>query len=303
MKRAMGATMTSSYTAGSTGTGRLGQFTRKMGQIMSHPEGVQRVAALARVAEDMGIDPQAMARLLENPNNNRAQVMLQRANERVGDLSRYGGSSKFGKMEQAFVGSGLPIFYPMTKAFTRYTAKTPLMYPAKSALGAQLGTMGSAAQKEAFGGEPAPYYGYYVPSSPGKTLNPQNILPYSPGGDILRQAYNMAPGQSEDLPYMNLFNNLGPLPELLAATATGHELTSGFDVPGLEEGGSGIAGARESLQHLLPFNEFYMPRESKAHGYLSMQDRLAMRLLGPGLWERPTNYSKIRRKPKRKSGY
>ncbi len=299
MKGAMGQTATGSYAAaGSTGTGRLGQLTRKMGEFMSHPEMVQRTAALARVAEDMGIDPPTLARLLEHPNNNRTQVLLQRANERVGDLSRYGGSSKFGKMEQAFVGSGLPIFYPMTKAFTRYTARMPLMYPAKSAFLAQMGTMGNQVQEQAFGGEVQPYYGYYAPAGKGKTLNMQNILPWSPGGDILRETANTFPGQSEDLPYLNLLNNLGPLPELLGAAATGREVSSGFDVKGLEESGSAIGAAKDNLRHLLPFNEFYLPTESKAHGNLSIQDKLALRALGPGLYPRKTDYRKLVKKKK-----
>lgn len=298
-KAVMGASATGSYSAGHGGTGLVGRAARKMGEIASAPEGAQRLGALLRVAEDMNMDEATLARHLENPSNNRAQLLFQRANERVADMSRYGGSSPFGQKEQAFVGSGLPIFYPMTKAFTRYAAKFPAMYPAKAALLAGLGTQGKQLQEEGFGGEVQPYYGYYAPSHKGKSLNPQNISPFAPGGDVLRQVHNaVAANRAEDLPFMNVANQLGPLPEILGAAGTGHDIASGFELKDLENKSALGQALRDSAQHLLPLNEFYFPRESKAHGSLDKKTLLMLRLLGPGLVERPTDYSKVKKSKK-----
>jgi hypothetical protein len=291
----MGESGTSSLELSNSGKGRFSRVTRKASELANKPESKMRMVAAMTAARRMGLDPSELSKVMSLPHSNRYQLLAQRANEAVGDYSRVGGTGAVGKGEAAFVRSGVPIFYPMTKAFTRYAGRFPSEHSALTALLAQQGQSGRADQLEGFGGvAPPPWSPYLIPRTPGKdTLNPQNVYPFSPGTDVARQIAQMLPG-AENHPTLNLAQNVGPLLELLYGSVTGKNFQTGFEIEGVDKYGRAGGTAIESGRQLIPFAEYFRPNESKAYGIPSVEERIGLGALGPTLYPRTTDYDMLR---------
>lgn len=296
-----GETGTSIISAGSRGGGRLGRTQQRAANLANRPEAHMRTVAIYKAAKDFGItDPAELKAVLSKPESNKAQLIMQRGNESVVDYSRYGGSSYFGKREADFVHSGIPMFYPMTKGFTRYAGKFPTEHPTQAGLIAALGQQGKEYQEEGIGGQPQPWFPYITPIGKDKTQNLQNIYPFSPGTDVVRQAAQMSAGSLRH-PTLNLLQQLGPTMELLTGAITGRQLATGFeyDKDTLDTYGPLLTALGDTAASVVPFSEFVHPRASAAFGTPSIEDRLKLWAAGPGFVQRKTKMSKVRQPKKR----
>lgn len=307
-----GETATSSISFGTTGGGVIGRTQQKAAHIANRPEAHMRTVAVYKAAKDFGIEsPAQLKAILSKPDSNKAQLIMQRANEAVVDYSRVGGSSNFGKMEEGFVRSGLPIFYPMTKGFTRYAGRFPSEHPAQAGVLAALGQQGKELQRQGIGGEPQPWFPYITPTGPDSTINLQNIYAFSPGADVIRQAAQALP-TAERHPTLNLLQQLGPFVEFVTGGTSGRQLATGFeyDEDTLSQRGSLLTALSDTANSVIPFADLVRPRSSAAFGSPSPEERFRLWALGPGFVERKTDMSRVRqpnkgkrRRKKTNSGY
>lgn len=287
-----------------TGGGSLGRVSRRAAELANKPEANMRTMGIWKAAKDYGVtSPEELKAILRNPESDQAQLIMARGNESLVDYGRVGGSGPVGQAEKRFVQSGLPIFYPMMKGFTRYGARFPAQHPVQAAAMAQLGQAGKEIQREGIGGEPQPWFPYITPLPGGKTQNLQNIYTFSPGTDIARQTGQALPGASLR-PTLNLLQMLGPAPEFAYGAASGRQLATGFeyDKDDLDWGGAIGAATKDLLQTVTPGMDLLAPRSSAAYGEPSLQDRLMLALVGPGLYPRKTDFGKIRQPKKKKPG-
>jgi hypothetical protein len=233
----MGATGTSSALEGTSGI--LGGATRRLGEIMNRPEAAMRPMFLLEEIRRADLTPEQFSKLPDT--NQLKQRILAKANEAGGDYGR------LGPKERGVMRSGIPLFYPMYKALARYTARFPGEHSIISALAAMEGERGFEQQMEDFGGALPPWEPYSVMVGKDRTVNPQNVLPYSPGTDLFRLA-----SAGTDQPTQSLATLVGPNIEFLYGGDTGRSITSGFRLPGLTEKSSAqqewLAAIKELLQ-------------------------------------------------------
>lgn len=289
LRGAMGESGASSIGMGTTG--KLSGVTQEAARLANIPESHLRVLAILKEGRNEGLNPSQLVDLIRNaPESQKALRVMQRANEAVVDYSR------LGPTERAFMRSGVPIFYPMTKNFARYGAQFPTHHSTLAAYFGQLGQEGRAEQVEGFGGyEPPPWSPYVIPTGDNKLLNPQNVYQFSPGADLARQFF--AP---LDEPTLSLATNIGPGPELAYALATGRQLPTGFRMPDLESDADWdermLAALSDHGQGTIPGMDYAAllglvePRVGKAYEDPTTLEQLAMILAGPA-------YSKRRYKP------
>lgn len=300
-----GETGTSSISFGGHSSGAIGRAQSRMSNLANRPEAHMRTFAIYKAAKDFGLeDPATLKRVLSKPDSNEAQLIMQRGNEAVVDYSRYGGSGNLGQMEKSFVHSGIPIFYPMTKGFSRYLGRFPTQHPAQAGLLAQLGQEGKDFQRDNLGGEPQPWFPYITPGDEGTTQNLQNIYPYSPGADVLRQFAQTLPGAQRH-PTLNLLQQLGPTGEFVGGALSGRQVATGFeyDEDTLDKYGSLLTALGDTVHSVAPFADLVSPRTSAAFGTPDLEERLKLWAVGPGFVKRKTNYSKVRQPKKtRRSG-
>lgn len=271
--------------------------TRKMAHLANAPEARLRELAFYNAARKAGItSPAAIQRLLAHPETSKFYQVAKMANESMVDYAR------LGNRERAFMRSGIPIFYPMTKGFARYGARFPSEHSILSALGANIGTQGFESQQseeEGFGGPLPPWSPYMIKHGEDTTLNPQNIYPFSPLSDSARQVASPfktglpRPGET-------LLSNAGPNAETLYGLLGGLQLQTGYKLPGIEEG-SPFSSTLKELLHTLPFSEFYNPRETKAYGKPTLVDLLMLSALGPAFYPRKTKMSVLRQQGRKQN--
>lgn len=261
------------------------------------PENTMRITALKAIAEENGVTLAQLRKM--NPESNKWQRIVAEANDVVVDYSRIGGNSRAGQWESSFARSGIPIFYPMTKGFTRYAGRYPLEHSAQSAALAQVGKVGSEEQLEQFGGPLPPWSPYLIPTSEGMTKNPQNIMPFSPGMDIARQLAQ-ATRKGTNWPTLSLAQNVSPSVELAYGAITGRGFATGFPLEGVEDTSKAEAALREQMPQMTPGYDLAAmlgmaeAQTGKAYESPSREDLFRMWALGPALHERRTKYDVLR---------
>lgn len=307
-----GETGTKSISMGTSGGGKLGRTAQKAADIANRPEAHMRTVGVWKAARDFGVtDAAELKAILKRPDSDEAFLIMERANEMLVDYGRIGGSGTIGGIESKFVQSGLPIFYPMMKGFTRYASRFPTQHPVQTGLISALGQQGKDIQREGFGGETQPWFPYITPLDDKKTLNLQNIYTFSPGADIYRQAAQALPGAQRH-ETLNLLQGFGPLAELVTGAASGRQLATGFeyDTDELDRLGSAGTALFDTLKSVTPGVEYlgaapgleFLQRRSAAYGDPSLQNSLLLALLGPGLVKRETDFSKVRQPKKKRPG-
>lgn len=311
MRAAGGETGTKAVAMG-TGSGRVGKAARWAGEKANLPESHMRTVGVFKAAKDYGLDDlDELERVLRNPHSNEAQLIMSRANEALVDYGRVGGTGTIGRGEKKFVDSGLPIFYPMFKGFTRYAGRFPTQHPYQSMGIEALGEEGKETQRKNLGGEPQPWFPYISPVDGNKTLNLQNLYGFSPGMDVARQGAQALPGAQRH-PTLNLLQALGPLAELGVGAVSGRQLATGFeyDEDTLDKYGSFATALGDTAKSVVPGMEYLgavpglesLQRSSAAYGEPSLEKSLMLALLGPGLVRRETNYKKVIQPKKKKPG-
>ena len=285
VRAAGGETGMSSMAIGSSG--RLSSGVRRMAHAASQPEARLRQLAMLTALRDEGIKNRFQIRnALENPRGARVQRAMERGGEEVVDYGR------IGPRERRFMETGIPIFYPMYKNMARTAARFPTQHPIITALAAQQGNQGYQQQIEAFGGDPPPWSPYLIPLGDDKTLNPQNIYPFSPGLDVFRQAT-----AGMNTPTLSLATLAGPSLEFLYGGVTGRDFASGFRLRNLPEDAKWwekwVASGGESLMPSVPGKELISPRPTKAFGTDDFLTRLGLWGLGPAFTPRPTDFDVI----------
>ncbi len=295
-----------SYGASGPGAGTVA----KMGEIASKPEQWTRpLAIIEEMARDLGqggrkvtaADIAKYANTASKEGVSKLQGAQRRGLEEIIDYNR------LGKGERAFMRSQIPIFYPMTKGFTRYGAQYPTKHSVQSAVLSQIGQQGDAEQKRSFGGvDPPPWAPYAIRTGPNTIKNPQNSYTFSPPLDVIRQlGQSFVPGQG--IPGLNIAQQAGPLPNLFVKGALGYDLPTTYRHRGEEEGASAIGDAlREFASTTLPgmdyvraagYNPFGVP-ESKTFKPMTIQEQLIYNTFSPTLVDRETNMAKFLKQAK-----
>jgi hypothetical protein len=290
--------------------GPLTGAVHKMGEWAGKPEAYSRpTAIIEEMTRTLGaggrkVTAADLAKFAQTANKegiSALQGAQRRGLENVIDYNR------LGKNERAFMKTQIPIFYPMTKGFTRYAGQYPTQHSIQAALASQIGQQGDAEQKRGFGGvDPPPWAPYAMRTGPTKIKNPQNVYTFSPGMDVARQAAQaFVPG--EQIPGLNLAQQAGPLPNLAVSALLGRELASGYPHRGVEEGKSSAGDAlREFLSITLPgmdyvraagYNPFNVP-QSKTFKPMSLQEQALFNIFSPTLVDRQTNMPKFLKQSK-----
>lgn len=304
-RSAMGESGASSIGVGSTGA--LSGATRKAARLANIPESHLRVLSLLYEARRQGVPVEQLGRVIGRPDTAKAQQILARANEGVVDYGRLSGSPTKVGSERFWMRTGLPIFYPMTKGFTRYAARFPAEHSILSALGGQMGMMGKEQQIEDFDGkEPPEWSPYIVKVGKNRFLNPQNVFQFAPGADVLRQAT-----AGVDQPVLSLATNLGPSPELAYALVTGRDLASGFRLRGLEEDADKWevvkAALKDSGAGVIPGMDYAAlagltkPRTGAAYKKPTFLEQLGMIGAGPAFTPRRYKRNVLRRQSRKRN--
>jgi hypothetical protein len=308
VKHMSGQTGAQAISYGAKGPGT--KYVQKLGEIAGKPEQYSRpLAIIEEMYRTLGqggrkVSVEDIAKFAQTANKegiHALQGAQRRGLEEVIDYNR------LGKNERSFMKTQIPIFYPMTKGFTRYAAQYPTKHSIQSALAAQLGQMGDAEQKRSFGGvDPPPWAPYAMRTGPTTIKNPQNSFTFSPGMDVARQAGQaFVPG--EMIPGLNLAQQAGPLPNLAVSALLGRELASGYPHRGEEEGQSAFGDAlREYLALTLPgmdyvkaagYNPFNVPA-SKTFKPMDLSEQALFNIFGPTLVDRQTNMPKFLKQSK-----
>jgi hypothetical protein len=277
------------------GSGGLGsRFTQWLAEKANIPESKMRPLALMEEMRLANTNPQKM---MANPYANSAQLAMRRGSEAVGDYGR------LGDKEMAFMRSQIPIFYPMSKAFSRYAGRYPVTHPIQASLLAALAQEGNQVQDEGFGGhEPLWWGNYHVPSGAGNPApeairNPQNIYPFSPGTDLARELYGPFTRGGPEYG-VNVGQHVGPGVDALYQALFGRDITTGWQMKeedAYQPGGSVKGALDNALPSLIPGGDFMNLRESKSFEPMSNREEFLNWLIGPWAVERRVNkpaYSK-----------
>jgi hypothetical protein len=235
---AMGGTGTASIAQEAVGP--LSGILHKTANVASAPESRMRPLALFKAARDERMTPQQLADLLDNPKSNIELFhrIVRKANDEVTDYSR------IGKHERKFMQSQIPIFYPMTKGFSRYAGKFPGEHPVQAGLYGALGRQGKKKQEEKLGQLPS--WAQYLTAVGGSkkhpvTIDPTLISPFQPGTDVGReiaQSLNLLATGKQPIAGMTLLRHLGPTPQLAFEHIAGLQIPTGY--PSREEPLSGF---------------------------------------------------------------
>lgn len=224
-RNAMGGTGTASLAQEAVGP--LTKTVHRTATLVSAPEARMRPLAFFAAARREGFKtPAQIRKLLEQPERYREQFnrIVVSANESVGDYSRIGHG------ERQFMATQIPIFYPMTKTFTRYAARYPGQYPVQAGFYAQLGKYGKEKQKQQLGD--LPYWAtYQIPVGKKKggtipTVDPTLISPFQPGTDVARevgQTLKMLTTGKSQISGLNLLRHLGPTPQIALEALAGFQ--------------------------------------------------------------------------------
>jgi hypothetical protein len=278
-------------------SGALSGVSQKMAHYANVPESRLRELAFYAAARKHGITKtKDLKNLLNNPTSNRFHQIAKDANDSMGDYSR------LGKGERAFMRTGIPIFYPMFKALSRYGAQFPFEHSIAAGMANQIGQEGYDQQMEDFGGELPPWSPYLTKFGNDETSNFQNIHPFSPVADISEAASQiMTPGGGN--PTRSLLQYAGPAPELLYGMATGNQLQTGWPIKGMDEGMSPLEAALRDFAPNIPGKDYLdlagitEPRTTKAYGKPTQEDLFWMWLLGPA-YPRKTNMRELKKQAK-----
>jgi hypothetical protein len=281
-----------------------------MAHYANVPESRLRELAFYTAARKHGItSTKDLKNLLNHPTSNKFHQIAKDANDSVGDYSR------LGKTERGFMRTGIPIFYPMFKALSRYGAQFPFEHSMSASIANQIGQEGYDQQMEDFGGELPPWQPYLMKAGDGKTSNFQNIHPFSPAADIAEALSQVVtPGGGN--PTRSLLQYAGPGPEFLYGALTGNQLQTGWPMKGMDEGMSPLEAALKDLgQSALPLSDqaailrelgvpipgfgvnFGRARTTKAYGEPSLADQVRMWLAGPA-FPRKTNFRELKKQAK-----
>ena len=293
--------------------GARGPFTgtvQKMGEIASKPEEWTRpLAIIEEMTRTLGkggrkVSVEDLAKFAQTANKEGVSALQgaqRRGLEEVIDYNR------LGKNERAFMRSQIPIFYPMTKGFTRYGAQYPTKHSIQAALASQIGQMGDAEQKRSFGGiDPPPWAPYAIRTGENTIKNPQNAFTFSPPVDLGRQlAQAFVPGAQ--IPGLNVGQQTGPLPNLLVQGLLGYDLPTTYPHRGEEEGASSFGDAlREFASTTLPgmdyvraagFNPFNVD-QSKTFKPMDLSEQALFNIFSPTLVDRETDMQKFLKQSK-----
>jgi hypothetical protein len=288
--------------------GGLSKAVQKAMEKANIPESMMRPVALIKAAMDEGIDtPAKFRKMLNDPESQLSQRIMKRGNERVVDYARLGDA------ERRLIASQLPIFYAMTKGFTRYTARFPGEYPIKAGVAGQIGKEGKKRQKAAFGRLPW-YAPYLIPLKGGKkAVNPGPLYSFQPGLDVGAQAAQpFLKGPQEG---MTLLQHLGPGGELAYSFLTGKDPATGWGLPGttgkkpsLNWAGAALAEQARRLGGGSLTQALGKQRESKTYEPISLKRQLALEAFGTGLVARKVKktarkkWQKGQKKKKKSSG-
>lgn len=283
-RAASGVTSTQSLGIGVKDAGSLSHLLHKMQGIMSMPEGKIRQAALMREMQRAGVKSERAAELLKRPRSLRYQDLVRATNEAQVDFGR------LGPKERAFVGTQIPMFYPMFKNTARWAAQYPGQHSAQVAAMVPLAKKGMQQRQKDFPKGVPPYYRWLVKSGKNKTLNFANVLPYSPGVEIASQA--LASGRRYGPSDVNtLMNMLGPAFQLPYEAITGRDPVTGWKVKGVGKGGRPPTEAiKDILLNMIPGSDLAHPRVSKTVPRQSLLTNLGLWAAGPGVV--PTNRGK-----------
>ncbi len=278
-------------------SGKLSGASQKMAHYANVPESRLRELAFYAVARKHGITKTAdLKALFNNPTSNRFHQIAREANDALGDYSR------LGKGERAFMRTGIPIFYPMFKALSRYGVQFPFEHSVTAGLANHVGQEGYDQQVEDFGGELPPWSPYLMKTGKDATSNFQNIHPFSPAADIAEAVSQIiTPGGGN--PTRSLLQYAGPSPELLYGLATGNQLQTGWPIKGVDEGMSPLEAALRDFAPNIPGKDYLdlagitEPRTTKAYGKPTQEDLFWMWLLGPA-YPRKTNMKELKKQAK-----
>lgn len=300
IRAAMGDPGMASFAIGTEGM-PLGNLTHKVMHAASAPEARLREVAFYESAARRGYDtPAKIEKLKRNPDSDDYQMVVQEAEEAMGAYSR------LSPREHGLMRSGLPIFYPMWKALTRWGVRYPTQHPVQGGLLANLGAMGAEQQGIDFPGGVPPFLPYLVKAGATKagqalTSNPQNIYQFAPGADVMQAlaAPFMRGGLS---PTRGIGQFVAPSIEALFGGFTGRQIQTGWP---LKEMGPNEIPALAMAKELIPSIPGYDlaallsggrfgRRETKAYGKPTREDLLMMYLLGPA-WPRKTSIAELTR--------
>jgi hypothetical protein len=282
---------------------KAGPLSAKV-QFASHwankPEAVLRAIAVERELQRIGAKtPAQMKKVLSDPSSSRAQLVMRRANEAVVDYAR------LSPWERAVMKSQIPIFYPMTKGFSRHAARYPTQHSVQSAMFSQLGARGQEQRIEALGGRPPWWAPYIIPTGKvpnqgtARLLNPQNTYTFSPGMDVARQAAQMFT-PSGPVGGLNLLQNVGPMGSIVNAAVTGRDLGTGWPYRDEEmDYGSLVAALNEESRSLIPFGSILgVGQKARTYEPMTFKERLAMDTLGQTFFPRRVKVKELRRQIK-----
>ncbi len=308
IKHASGQTGAQAISYGARGPGV--NLVQKLGTWAGKPEELTRpLSIIEEMTRTLGkggrkVTAEDLAKFAQTTNKegiSALQGAQRRGLEEVIDYNR------LGKAERAFMKTQIPIFYPMTKGFTRYAGQYPTKHSIQAALASQIGQMGDVEQKKGFGGvDPPPWAPYAIRTGPTTIKNPQNSYTFSPGMDVLRQGAQMfVPG--EQIPGLNLAQQLGPLPNIAYAAIAGRELATAYPHRGQDEGRSSAGDAlREFLANTLPGMDYvkaagYNPFGqdiSKTFKPMDLSEQALFNIFGPTIVDRQTNMNKFLKQSK-----
>jgi hypothetical protein len=277
--------------------GPLSGVSQKMAHYANVPESRLRELAFYAAARKHGITKtKDLKALLNNPTSNRFHQIAKDANDSMGDYSR------LGKSERAFMRTGIPIFYPMFKALSRYGAQFPFEHSIAAGMANKIGQEGYDQQMEDFGGELPPWSPYLTKFGPDETSNFQNIHPFSPVADIAEAGSQiLTPGGGN--PTRSLLQYAGPAPELLYGALTGNQLQTGWPLKGMDDGMSPLEAALRDFVPNIPGKDYLdlagitEPRTTKAYGTPTQEDLFWMWLLGPA-YPRKTDMRELKKQAK-----
>jgi hypothetical protein len=278
-------------------TGPLSGVAQKMAHYANAPESRLREQAFYAAARKHGLTKTGdIKKLLANPTSNKFHQIARDANDAMGDYSR------LGKGERAFMRTGIPIFYPMFKALSRYGAQFPFEHSMSASIANQIGQEGFDQQQEDFGGELPPWSPYLTKFGDDETSNFQNVHPFSPAADIAEAIGGITtPGGGN--PTRSLLQYTGPAPELLYGALTGNQLQTGWPMKGIDDGMTPLEAALRDFMPTLPGADLAAmaglmePRTTKAYGKPTFEEQLMLWLLGPG-FPRKTNMRELKKQAK-----
>lgn len=271
VKNVLGDTAARSYLHGRSGVGPLTKVTDKLADLQNIPEANLRPAPFMKELRDRGVPREGIRGIMKNPQSNLFQQSAYAAHKAVGDFGNVRDP-----ISRIAMKSKIPIFWPMFKALTEYTAKFPLEHSIQASLGAQLGARGKEYQREKMGDLPW-WYAYAVPIGDHQSVNPGALYNFQPGVDVGRQTAEMF-RSGGPTPGLNLLAELGPLAQLILSANTGTDPATGFPLKHMSHG-SLLAALADFGENLSPY-PLTQPKSFEHSGPLKI---LGLQEFGSGL--------------------